>query len=580
MCIDSTAPLVTLDNVSYIYPRAEKPALHDITLDIGRGEFLGLIGPTGAGKTTFCLSLSGIVPQFYGGRFFGHITVAGLDTLEHPVSRLARHVGAVFEDPETQITATSVENEIAFALENLNVPREEMLARIPRALEAVRLEGTAKKHPRELSGGQKQRLAIAAALAVQPDLLVLDEPTSQLDPVGAQEVFATVRELNKTLGMTVVMAGHAAEELAEHADRLALLVDGALVAVGAPDDLYAQVEYLERCHVRPPQVAQTFICMRQIGVPVPQIPVRLPEGIATLKATAQSHPVQAPHIPPATTVKREAPLLSARNLTHVYGDGAASLRDVSLDVYAGEYLLIVGQNGAGKSTLAKHFLRLLLPTSGAVLVDNTDTHDLTTSALARRIGYVAQNPDNQIFNATVEAEVAFALQNLKYAETDIRLRVEESLTALGLWERREAHPLALPKGDRARVVIAAILAMQPDVVIFDEPTTGQDYRGARAILDISKQLHAAGKTVIVITHHLYLIPDYAERVVVLGQGALLLDAPIREAYHAVDVLAATHIVPPQAVLLARALAEVHHTDFPLLTSEEVAACFTVNGLNG
>ncbi len=580
MTIDRGVPLVTLDNVSYIYPRAEKPALHDVTLDIAKGEFLGLIGPTGAGKTTFCLSLSGIVPQFYGGRFFGRITVAGLDTLEHPVSHLARHVGAVFEDPETQITATSVENEIAFALENLNVPREEMLIRIPRVLEAVRLEGTAKKHPRELSGGQKQRLAIAAALAVQPDLLVLDEPTSQLDPVGTQEVFATVRELNKKLGITVVMAGHAAEELAEHADRLALLVDGVLVAVGTPDDLYAQVEYLERCHVRPPQVAQTFARMRQAGILVPAIPVRLPEGIAALKATAQSYPVQTPHIPPATTTKHDTPLLSARHLTHVYGDGTVALRDVSLDVHAGEYLLIVGQNGAGKSTLAKHFLRLLLPTSGAVLVDGADTHNLTTSALARRIGYVAQNPDNQIFNATVEAEVAFALKNLEYDAAEINMRVEESLTALGLWERREAHPLALPKGDRARVVIAAILAMRPDVVIFDEPTTGQDYRGARAILDISKQLHAAGKTVIVITHHLYLMPDYAERVVVLGQGALLLDAPIREAYHAVEVLAATHIVPPQAVLLARALAEEHHADFPLLTPEEVAACFTVNGFRG
>ncbi len=572
-------PLVTLDNVSYIYPRTERPALYDVTLDIGKGEFLGLIGPTGAGKTTLCLSLSGIVPQFYGGRFFGHMTVAGLDTLEHPVSRLARHVGAVFEDPETQLTATSVENEIAFALENLNVPREEMLIRIPRVLEAVRLEGTAKKHPRELSGGQKQRLAIAAALAVQPDLLVLDEPTSQLDPLGAQEVFATVHELNKTLGVTVVMAGHAAEELAEHADRVALLVDGALVAVGSPDELYADVERLERCHIRPPQVAQTFVEIRQAGVPVPMIPVRLREGIAALRAAAHVHPVQVPSISPLTTEKRGVPLLAVRNLTHVYGDGTMALHDVSLDIHAGEYVLIIGQNGAGKSTLVKHFLRLLLPTSGQVLVDGVDTRDLTTSALARRIGYVAQNPDHQIFNATVEAEVAFALKNLKYDAVEIATRVAESLTALGLGEQRGAHPLALPKGDRARVVIAAILALRPDVVIFDEPTTGQDYRGARAILDISQQLHAAGKTIIVITHHLYLMPAYAERVVVMGQGALLLDAPIRTAYHAVDVLASTSITPPQAVLLARALAEERQADFPLLTPEEVAACFTVNGFN-
>jgi len=574
----SQLPLVTLDNVSYIYPRAEKPALHDVTLDIDRGEFLGLIGPTGAGKTTLCLSLSGIVPQFYGGRFFGHITVARMDTLEHPVSHLARHVGAVFEDPETQLTATSVENEIAFALENLNVPREEMLIRIHSALEAARLEGTAKKHPRELSGGQKQRLAIAAALAVQPDILVLDEPTSQLDPMGAQEVFATVRELNKTLGITVVMAGHAAEELAEYADRLALLVDGALVGVGTPDELYAQVERLEGYHIRPPQVAQTFACIRQNGVPVPTIPVRLPEGIAVLKTISRRH---VPHTDVAQTLQTRAGetpvLLSAQNLTYVYGDGTVALRDVSLDVHAGEYLLVVGQNGAGKSTLAKHFLRLLLPTSGAVLVDGADTRDLTTSTLARRIGYVSQNPDNQIFTATVEDEVTFALKNLAYPVEEIKARTEESLAAMGLLEHRAMHPLALPKGDRARVVIAAILAMRPDIVIFDEPTTAQDYQGARAILDISKQLHAAGKTIIVITHHLYLMPEYVERVIVMGKGNLLLDAPIREAYHAVDVLASTYITPPQAVLLARALAEEHQAEFPLLTPEEVAACFTLNG---
>src|SRR6185436_6212618 len=173
--------------------RSTQPVLSEITLDIQKGEFFGLIGPTGAGKTTLCLALNGIVPQFYGGRFFGQILIAGLDTLDHPISTLAKHVVNVFEDTETQLITTSVENEIAFALENLKVDRDEIYARIPRVLEAVRLEGTNKKHPNELSGGQKQRLAIAAALATQPDLLVLDEPTSQLDPIGAQEVFATVR---------------------------------------------------------------------------------------------------------------------------------------------------------------------------------------------------------------------------------------------------------------------------------------------------------------------------------------------------------------------------------------------------
>ncbi|MBN1247190.1 MAG: ATP-binding cassette domain-containing protein [Anaerolineae bacterium] len=574
-----TGAIATLNQVSYMYPRSDELVLKNVTMEIRRGEFLGLIGPTGAGKTTLCLTLNGIVPQFYGGRFFGDVKVKGLDTLEHPISRLAQHVSVVFEDPETQITATSVENEIAFALENLKVPREEIIARIPRVLEAARLEGTEKKHPHELSGGQKQRLAIAAALAVQPDLLILDEPTSQLDPVGSQEVFATVRELNEELGVTIVMASHASEEMAEFADRLILLYNGELVMSGTPDELYADIGLMHDSHLRPPQVATTFYHIRQSGISVPRIPVSLDRGIAEIRRLAAACEVgdvavvQPPQLAPEAKMQNGSPLLSVNQLEHVYGDGTQALKGVSLDIREGEYVLIIGQNGAGKSTLVKHFLRLLVPTKGTVLVGGTDTHALAMSTLARRIGYVAQNPDNQIFNATVEAEVSFALENLKFSAAEVQARTEESLAAMGLLDVRDRHPLALPRGDRARVVIAAILAMKPEIIIFDEPTTGQDYRGARTILEISKRLHEMGKTVIVITHHLYLMPNYAERVIVMGKGTILLDAPIRHAFHERELLASTYLTPPQAVLLAQALAEAAGTPYPLLTPEEVAACF-------
>jgi energy-coupling factor transport system ATP-binding protein len=559
--------LARFDTVSYLYPRAAEPALKDISLEVRAGEFLGLIGPTGAGKTTLCLAFNGIVPRFYGGRFFGSVTVAGLDTLEHPIGRLARHVGLVFEDPESQITGTSVENEVAFALENLALPREEIRERIPWALEAVRLEGTEQKHPQELSGGQKQRLAIAAALALQPHLLVLDEPTSQLDPVGKGEIFATLRELNAEKGVTLVVAGHAAEEMAEFCDRVALLSEGALLRVGPPGKIYAEVELLRAHHLRPPQVATTCHLVRKGGVDLPRVPVQLEEGLELLGPLPRACPPRRPEesAPPATP-----PLIVARDLTHVYPDGTRALEEVSLRVGRGEYLLIVGQNGAGKTTLVKHFLRLLEPTSGEVLVDGTGTRKLPMSALARRVGYVAQNPDHQIFTASVEDEVAFALRNLGYAKAEVAERTEASLRAMELLERREAHPLSLPKGDRARVVVASVLAMEPEAVIFDEPTTGQDYRGARCILDISRRLHEEGRTVIVVTHHLYLMPEYAERTVVMGRGRVLLDAPTRQAFHDLEALAATYLVPPQAVLLAKALFD-EGTD--LLTPQEVAACF-------
>ena len=565
-------PLVVIDKVSYKYPRSPDLVLHDVSLEIRKGEFLGLIGPTGAGKTTLCLTLNGIVPQFYGGRFFGQATVAGLDTLDHPISALAQHVGAVFQDPETQLLSTSVENEIAFALENLRVPREEMLARIPRVLAAVRLDGMEQKHPHELSGGQKQRLAIAAALAMRPDLLVLDEPTSQLDPVGEQEVFAVIRELNQELGMTILMASHAAEQMAEYADRIALLSHGELITTGTPDEIYAQIDLLHTHHLRPPQVASTFYFARKAGAPVTSVPVRLEEGEQALDILRGACPIAPPERLPEPPAHSGAPPLSVRNLRYVYPDGTEALHSVSLDIHTGEYVLIIGQNGAGKTTLVKHFVKLLEPTEGIVTVDGVDTRELTLSGLARRIGYVAQNPDNQIFGKTVGEEVSFALVNLDYSPDEVEARTVESLEAMGLLEVRDAHPLSLPKGDRARVVVAAILAMRPEIIIFDEPTTGQDYRGATYILDVSRQLHQMGKTVVVITHHLYLMPEYAERVVVMGKGTILLDAPIREAYHQTDLLRSTFLSPPQAVLLAQHLGREDGRDYALLTPEEVAGC--------
>ncbi|WP_013322343.1 ABC transporter ATP-binding protein [Gloeothece verrucosa] len=565
--------IATLEKVSYLYPSSRDAVLKDISLEIYPGEFLGLIGPTGAGKSTLCLALNGIVPQFYGGRFFGHITVAGKDTLDSPITELSRYVGMVFEDPEMQLTSTSVENEIAFALENLSVPRDEIISRIPRVLEAVRLEGYEQKNPQELSGGQKQRLAIACVLALQPSLLILDEPTSQLDPIGSNEVFATVKELNQELGISILMVSHAAEEMAQFADRMAFLSDGKLLALGTPDQIYSQVEQLTQHYLRPPQAAQTFYLITERQIPISQIPVTLPPSLALLVALSQKAQITPPPqflTPPERT---EPPLLCVKNLIHTYQDGTQALRGVSLDIHPGEYVLIVGQNGAGKSTLVKHFLNLLQPSHGKVYVNNRETSTLSVSDLARSIGYVAQNPDQQIFNTTVEKEVTFALRNLGYSRKMIEQRTSSSLKDMELWEVRHVHPLALPKGDRARIVIAAILAMNPEIVIFDEPTIGQDYRGACSILDVSRQLHQKGKTVIVITHHLYLMAEYAERVIVMGQGTILLDAPIRQAYHQTELLQSTYLTPPQAVLLAQKLAELTGQDYPLLTPQELANCF-------
>lgn len=565
----SATPLALLDRVSYQYPHATAPALRNVTLELHRGEFLGLIGPTGAGKTTLCLTLNGIVPQAYGGRFFGRVTVVGLDTVEQPISELARQVGLVFEDPETQLVTPSVESEVAFALENLGFPRAEIRARLTWALQAVGLTGLEQRPPHTLSGGQKQRLAIAAALALRPALLVLDEPTSQLDPAGAQEVFATIRALNRELGVTVLLASHAAEELAEHADRIALLANGELVAMGTPAEIYGNVARLETYGLRPPQVARLAALL---GPPsTAPVPVRLAEGetcVQALAATGSGHSLPPAPSPPS---RSGPPLLAVRDLHYRYPDGTEALRGISLELHAGEYVLIAGANGAGKTTLVRHFLGLVHPTGGSVTVGGTETRTLSVSQLARRIGYVAQNPDRQLFNATVGAEVAYALRLARLPAAEVEARVTESLAALNLLAVRDRHPLTLPRGDRARVVMAALLALRPEVIIFDEPTTGQDDRGARAILELSRQLHRQGQTIIVITHQLYLMPEYAERMLILDRGTLLLDAPLRQAFHATEALRAASLTPPQAVLLAQTLERQTGQPWPFLTPEELAA---------
>ncbi len=569
-------PIAIFKDVSYKYPRSEDFVLRDINLEVHKGEFLGLIGPTGAGKTTLCLALNGIVPQFYGGRYFGSVHIGNLDTVEHPISALANYVGQVFEDPETQLISTSVENEVAFALENLKVEREVIIERIPQALSAVRLEGTEKKHPHELSGGQKQRLAIAAAIAVQPSLLILDEPTSQLDPVGAEEVFATAHELNQDLGMTIVMASHSAEEMAAFSDRVALVSHGQIVALGSPDEIYAEIEMLEKNDLRPPQVAKTFYSINQRRIVVPKVPVKMEDAFPLLDSLRYLSSNSGFSLKETEDVRGE-PLLSVQDLAHIYPDGTKALHDVSLDITEGEYVLIIGQNGAGKSTLVKHFLNLLQPTQGAVIVNGVDTQEMSVSDLARKIGYIAQNPDNQIFNTSVGEEIAFALNNLDFDEDEVEARIVESLEAMGLTEVRDMHPLALPKGDRARVVIGAILAMKPEIIIFDEPSTGQDYRGAKYILEISRELHKMGKTVIVITHHLYLMPEFAERVIVMGKGTILLDDDTRAAFHEAEILKSTFLSAPQAVRLSQEMQKLNSAFPSLLTPGEFADYFAPEG---
>ncbi|HWJ76185.1 MAG TPA: energy-coupling factor transporter ATPase [Kaistia sp.] len=550
-------PLVTFEQVGYAYAGAVRKALDGIDLTIARGEFVGIVGATGAGKSTLCLTLNGIVPQFFGGSFFGTVTVAGCDTLETATSRLAATIGMVFEDPETQITATTVEGEVAFALENLRVPTEAMQVRVAEALRAVGLAGLERKHPARLSGGQKQRLAIAAALALSPDLIVLDEPTSQLDPIGTSEVFALLSHLNRERGITIIVASHASEELAAVSSRILLLSGGRVVRDGSPQEVLGDVALLQRHDVRPPDIAQAFAAVAarlQPGTP-PLAPVTLAEAPLAFARFGLAF-AAAENRQQAALPSGGAPVLEAVDVSHVYPDGTAALRGVDLSIRRGEFVALGGRNGCGKSTLIRHFLHLLTPSAGLVRVDGADVAGFRISDLACRIGYVSQNAHQQLFCDSVREEVAFALKLMKRPKGEVDAAVDYALDAMRLVDLADRHPASLSRGDRLRLAIAATLAPGPDILIFDEPTTGQDWAGALAILDICRSLNARGKTVLLVTHHLYLLAGYAERLVVMAQGRVVLDGPLVDVLYAGPALEAASLAPPQTVSFAAGISSL------------------------
>lgn len=567
--------VITVKNLSYRYSPTSQFVLKDICFEVEEGEFVAIMGPSGAGKSTLCLALNGIIPNFFGGSFFGQVEIFGKDTIELSVTQLAQNIGMVLQDPEMQLVTNSVEDEVAFGLENIKIPRDEIRRRIDEALEIVRLTGYEKKHPAALSGGQKQRLAIAAALALRPKVMVLDEPTSQLDPIGMEEVFNVIRELNQRYQITVILVTHDSERVAEYADRVILMDEGQIISDSRAKEFFQGAISQEFNGIRLPQVTEFFAGLKNNGQHLPLLPVTLSEAVAEMKNTWREYSFTPVLFDSEPTVQLESagPLISARELYYTYPDGTEAITGVSLDIYPGECVAIIGQNGGGKSTLVKHFVRLLKQTSGELKIYNQAAETYSVSELAQRIGFVYQNPDAQIFCKTVEEEIAFGPGNQLDDLEEVQRRVDAALAAMDLEQFRDEHPLALSKGDRERVAVAAVLAMEPEVIIFDEPTTGQDKIGAQHIIETIDRLHKQGRTIIIITHHLYLLPGYVDRVVLIGDGKILRDAPLRDVFNDVQVLRETYLSPPQIVEFVHQVETIADVQTNAMTVEEALRLF-------
>jgi energy-coupling factor transporter ATP-binding protein EcfA2 len=550
-------PIINIENLSYSYVGTTK-ALTGISLQVYPGEYLAIVGANGAGKTTLCMFLNGVIPNVVGGRVSGSVHVCGMDTFEHHVYDIAQNVGLVLQDPESQLFSAEVRAEVAFAAENRGIPRQEIITRLQEVLKIVRLGDLASRLSDELSGGQKQRLAIAANLIVRPKILVADEPTSQLDPVGKEEVFGTLSSLNKDFGMTVVIASHDVDEIERYADRVIVLDHGRIILEGTPDKVFHEIDTLDRVFVHVPDLARLGALLhidggQPLSLNVGKAASQVKEWLGARQAASDAG-FHEPSAPVPQNLEAASLAVEVKNLTYVYpGTTRPAVSDINFAVPKGQFVAMIGQNGGGKTTIMKCLVGLLKPTEGEIYLGRKALSSQKVGAIATQIGLILQNPDTQLFCMSVEEEIRFGLQNLGLAPEEVTRRTEEALTITGLGHFREVYPFKLSLGDRRKVAVASIVAMRPEVLIFDEPLTGQDHKGRYELVNLAAELNKAGHTVIMISHDMELVARYTQRTLVIGEGKLLLDAPTREVFDHVDLLRGTFIEPPEIIQLAQAL---------------------------
>lgn len=503
--------MIHLEHVSYAYPETEAPVLADLSLKIEAGEFVLVTGPSGSGKSTFLRSLNGLAPHFTGGRIGGKIAVDGLNpTLASP-RIMSRLVGFVFQNPETQFVMDSVEDEIAFALENAAVPAQEIGRRIEWVLSYLGMGGLRARALHTLSGGERQKAAIAAALVLKPKILALDEPTSQLDPRSASEVLDLLVRLRAESGLTIVLVEHRLERVLPYADRLIYFPgDSGRVLSGKPAEILSQVPEA------PP--------LARVGTALGWQP--LPLDLEASKAWVARTPAlqaaarQAEQAQRAGEGEREAPthpIYQVENLSVLIGSKPI-LQQVSLQVYAGEILALVGANGAGKTTLLRAMTGLQKASAGRIFLDGQDASRMEVAEICRRVGFLPQDPNALLFADEVQQELEITLRNHDLPVD--RELIEQILRRLDLQDHAKAYPRQLSTGQRQRAALAALLVTQPTCLLLDEPTRGLDSRMKDALGSLLKQLAQAGGGILLVTHDVELAARAADRVAVMQSGQI------------------------------------------------------------
>ena len=550
------------------------PALVDVSFEIQAGSFVLILGRSGSGKSTLALNLVGIYPNYFGGRNQGRLMINHPDRglinrRELDAAERFRLINMLFQNPEDQIVTLTVEEEVGFALENYRFEPAEIHRRIDYALDLVGLDGFRQRETLRLSGGEKQRVALAAMLALEPSVLILDEPTSNLDPAGTADVLATIDRVREKTGLTVMVIEHEVDAVFDRVDSVLLVEDRRVMGPFTPREFMDERGIFVRDDMGLwiPQAAEVGLELQGQGIDLGgSVPLNGTELVEAVEALDAGFPLAAAPMPrntgpgSTTTGDSDIDVIDVRDVFFAYGDRQV-LTGINLSARRKELLAVVGQNGSGKSTLASLFNGIAKPDSGVVFVDGIPTTDYDFAQLVKRVAYIFQVPEKQFVRGTVYDEIAHGLRALGLSETEVDERTVEFLDTVRLLDRRDASPYVLSHGQKRRLSVAAMVIGKPEVVVLDEPTFGQDYHQAQNLMQLLRALADDGAAVVFITHDMRLVAEYADRAAVLCDGEIVFDGAPPVLFADEAVLARARLKPPSVYeFSARLLGE------PVLTT--------------
>ncbi len=570
--------IVTVTNVSYTHWNQTEPSLDHLNFSIQRGTLNILVGPGGSGKSTLCSLFNGEIPHLFGGNFIGDVLVNGLNTRQVEVKDLSRQVGHVFQDPESMFATLYVDDEIAFGPENLKVDPVDIQKTVDELLETTGLSIRKRNLVWNLSGGQVQKLGLAAILAMRPEMIVLDEPTANLDPVATRSVHDLILQLRDT-GMTILLVTRTLDDFLAAADQLLVLSKGELFASGSPRDVLKEkgAEMMEHLGIWLPETAEIGIALQKLDRATDaEVPITIPETIQLLDDKGLLCQSITGITTPVDFEKNSTPLISAKNLVYRYGGEVLALNDVSLDIHPGEMLAIVGRNGAGKSTLARLLVGLLKPQSGSLQLFGKSADKWTVQDLSNRIALVFQNPEHQFLTDTVFDEIGYSLLARGMDSVEERGKIISStIHLLGLDGVEKVHPFALSAGMKRRLGVATMLVGNPEVLIVDEPTYGQDKEMTHTLMQRMEEIRSRGIAVVMVTHDMRLVQEYAHRVVVMSEGQIHYDGDPTRLFEQVDILRSANL---RLTMLQELLNELQKRGTTIngriRNTQELIRCFT------